>query len=141
MLPMTRNPPEYIIDSSALLAICLNEPEAEKMEWQLIRAREGKSSLFLSVVQYGEILYIIEQRKGVQRRDEIREYILALPISFIPVNRSIAEEAAHIKAQGDISYLDAFAIGAAIDRHATILTKDREFRKFSKEVSIEWLSS
>src|SRR3989344_3129552 len=117
MLPMTKNPPEYIIDSSALLAICLNEPEAEKMEWQLIRAREGKSSLFLSVVQYGEIL------------------------SIIPVDRSTAEEAATAKARGGISYPDALVIATAKDRHAIILTKDREFQKFSKEVSIEWLSS
>lgn len=137
---MRKHPPEYIVDSSALLAICLNEPEAEKMEWQLIRAREGECSLFLTVVQYGEVLYTIAQRKGMRRCDEIREYILASPFSFIPVDRPMAEEAAHIKARGGVSYLDAIAIAAAIDRHATVLTKDREFRKFSKEVAIEWLN-
>lgn len=128
-----------VLDSCALLAYLLDETEADQMERLLLEAGKKKHLLFLSVLQYGEVLYTCENLKGETYRLRAQEFLSKAPISIIPANQEQANLAAAFKARGGIAYPDCFALALATLRKATLVTKDREFRKFAKDVKIRWL--
>ena len=62
-----------------------------------------------------------------------------LPIEYISVSDLMIMEAAKIKGQYPVSYVDAFAITSAIQNRATVVTADPEYEAVSKLVKILWL--
>ena len=129
----------YILDSSALLAFFRDESGANTVQTILHKADKRKLHIYLPVLQLGEILYVTHQYLDKKTSDSLREIIHSLPIQLLEINASHAEVAAQYKAQGGIAYPDCFVIALAREKRATILTKDREFKKFEKDVKIEWL--
>lgn len=128
----------YIIDSCALMAFILGEPEQMKVELMLRRASQKEIKLIMPCLQYGEILYLI-LKKDTQQFEYIKHKLIELPIVYIDINRDMAQLAASFKAQRGISYADCFVIAAAIQMNGTILTKYPEFRKFEQNVPVDWL--
>ena len=59
----------------------------------------------------------------------------------MPVTRAVVLGAAHIKARFRISYADAFAVVAAQDHGAVVMTGDPEFGPLAGAglVTVEWL--
>ncbi len=123
----------YVIDSSAILAYLLDEKEATTVK-RILRA---ESEILLSVVQYGEVLYTCER----ERKDigVIHEFLHSAPFRIIAADEHQTAIAAHYKTQGGIAYPDCFALVLAKLSNATLLTKDREFKKFARRVKIRWL--
>ncbi|MBI2203843.1 MAG: PIN domain-containing protein [Candidatus Rokubacteria bacterium] len=62
-------------------------------------------------------------------------------IALLPITRETVLAAAHVKARFALSYADAFAVVAARDHDATVLTGDPEFAPVADAgvVSVEWL--
>lgn len=128
----------YILDSCALMAFLLGEPEQVKVEHMLRQAEHQQINLSMPYTQYGEILYLTLKRQ-LQPVEFMRTHLLQLPITYTEITQALAEKAALFKAKGGISYSDCFVIAAAITQNGTILTKDTEFRKFENDVAIAWL--
>lgn len=129
----------YVIDSFALLAYLEGESGAKRVEELLHRAKNNRTQLYLSLINLGEILYITEREQGLVASRKALAAIDQLPIALVAADRDLALTAAHIKAQHPISYTDAFAVALALQKEATVLTGDPEFKCVESLAAVEWL--
>ncbi|MDD2237577.1 MAG: type II toxin-antitoxin system VapC family toxin [Kiritimatiellae bacterium] len=129
----------YVLDSFALLAYLGDEVGADAVRRVLEKSAGREDSVFLSVINYGECLYIIERERGVKEAHKAIAAIGQLPVCLVPAGMDETLEAAHIKANCKVSYADAFAIGLARMKGATVVTGDREFHAVEGLVDILWL--
>lgn len=130
---------DKVLDSWALMAYLEGEERGRKVT-ELFSSAAGKGSgLFLSAVNWGEVLYVIESRYGDSKRDEIERLLDQMHVEVVPVDREIARQAAHFKATSKIPYADSFAAALAFVRKADLVTGDDDFRCVEKKVKITWL--
>jgi ribonuclease VapC len=129
----------YVLDSYALIAYLENEPEGEKIEKILKVARSGKTRLYLSVVNLGEVYYITMRERGTEKANETIFIIEQLPISIIDADEAVSIQAAKLKANHSIAYADCFAAALGIRKNSKVVTGDPEFKKLEKDIAVEWL--
>ncbi len=130
---------KYVLDSDALIAYLGDEPGRERIEEILEEARADHCTLLLCMINFGEVLYMTERRRGLVMAQSVQGLIESLPIMIINASRNLILEAAHIKAQFPLSYADAFVAALAQREGATILTGDPEFQTVEDLVAIEWI--
>lgn len=70
-----------VLDSSAVLAILLNEPEAPRFE----AAIEKNPTRFMSAASVLEVSIVLETRKGEAGRDELDLLLYKTKIEIVPV--------------------------------------------------------
>jgi len=129
----------WVFDSFALLALLGDEPGAEDVAQFLRRAQEGEICLLMTWVNLGEVAYIVERRWGQRRLQEVLGTLEEMALEIVSAGRELTLAAAHIKARHSLSYADAFAAALALDRAATLVTGDPEFKPLEGEISIHWL--
>lgn len=134
-------PTAFVLDSYALLAYLQDEPVGIRIEKLLENARKEKCRLFLSLINLGEILYIIERRGGIAKAQDVLALIRQLPVEIPLADEQTVFAAAHIKANHAISYADAFVVATAIQENAVVVTADPEFQSVETVVQVEWLRS
>ena len=61
-------PENYVFDSFALLAYLEDEAGATRIEALLEQARKETTQIWMSVVNLGEVLYIIERKQGLPQK-------------------------------------------------------------------------
>lgn len=130
----------YVLDSYALFAYFGDEEGADIVA-DLIKRTAEDVSLFLSLINFGEVAYITEREKGTQQAVELLEDIRRLPITLSRIDEERILAAAHIKAHHPVSYADAFAIALAQEFGAAVVTGDPEFKKVESVVPVLWLRS
>ncbi len=130
---------KYVFDSFALLAYFQAEPGGVKVRDLLKGVSLKKASVFLSILNLGEIIYITERRLGRETADETLADISQLPIQLVETSKERVLAAAHIKAHHAISYADAFVVSLAQELKATVVTADPEFKKVESLSNILWL--
>ncbi len=133
---------DYVLDSYALLAYFESDPEGNRVEELFEKAARQECRLYMSMVNLGEVLYIVERNRGLARAQETLARIDELPIHIVDADRPVTLAAAHIKAGCPIAYADCFAAALSQLKVATVVTGDREFRKIKQDcnVKVEWLS-
>lgn len=132
--------PGSVLDSFALIAYFRDEAGADKVEMLLHKAATQHEPLHMTEVNYAELQYIIIRRNGMAGWAAVAERLVALPISFHPVTRELADVAARFKASYPISLADAFAAALAKIENAELVTGDREFKVVESELKkIRWL--
>lgn len=131
--------PRYVLDSYALLAHFQAEPGAAQVAKLLELGDSGRTTLFISVVNVAEVLYILERQRGLDQVKSAIAIVNVLPLELLEVNRALAFSAAHIKANHPLSLADAFAAALAKEKRARLVTGDPEFESLAKEIPIEWL--
>ena len=129
----------YILDSFALLAYLGDETGSESVRSLLRRAESGQADLWLSIINYGEVLYITERERGIAETHKTIALIDQLPIQVTVADRALTFAAAHIKAQHPVSYADAFATAMARRLKGWVVTGDPDFIKVESLVNVEWL--
>lgn len=134
-------PTAFVLDSYALLAYLQDEPAGTRIEKLLDNAKKEKCRLYLSLINLGEILYIIERRGGIAKAQDALALIRQLPVEIPLVDEQTVFAAAHIKANHTISYADAFVVATAIQESAVVITADPEFQSVETIVQVEWLQS
>ena len=127
-----------VLDSWPLVAFFNGEPAAKAVDAMIHSAAERKSTLLLSLINWGEIVTAFE-RKGRALADAIISEIDNLPIEIVAPDRELTRVAASIKAKGGLSYADAFAAALAKGQKAELVTGDPEFNILKKEIAIHWL--
>ena len=132
-------PPIYILDSFAVLAYLRGEQAGKRVREVLDLANSGECRIMFSLINLGEVVYLIERRNGVARAQEILILLQHEPIDFIEADRASILAAAHIKANYSLSFAEAFVVAAAQAYSGTVLTGDREFQAVENLVSVEWL--
>jgi len=131
--------PKYILDSYALLAYFQGEHGGEQIRKILKEASTGQAQVSLSVINLGEIYYIISRRRGEETARSIVEDMALLPIELLAATTERILHAASIKARYSVSYADAFVIAGAEELLASILTGDPEFKEIESWIDVFWL--
>ena len=129
-----------VLDSYSLIAYLENEDGAEKMIEVFRVARDSGRTLFLSVVNWGEVYYITLREAGRERAEAVAQLISTLPIQIISVDLELTKQAAEFKAIKKMSYGDCFAAALAKLRKAELVTGDEEFKQVEGEVKILWIA-
>jgi predicted nucleic acid-binding protein len=130
----------YVLDANAILDYVQDGPGAATIERLLREALHNHGALITSVINMGEVFYLLWKSNGEQKaRDTINDLTL-LPLQIVPVDLSQALAAAELKAVHKIPYADSFAASIAMRNHATLVTSDRDFEKLGRRIPILWLS-
>jgi predicted nucleic acid-binding protein len=131
----------FILDSYALMAYLGDEGGRRRIEEVLAEANAGQCSLFLCLINFGEVLYMTERKRGLVMAQRVQGLIESLPIELVEASRNLILDAAHIKARHALSYADTFVVALAQRKSGTILTGDPEFRAVEDLIKIEWLEN
>jgi len=121
------------------MAFLRDEPGGPKVRELLQAAAQDEIQLHLSLINYGEVLYLVERRWGEIELRKVIARLDELPIRVMPIDRPMTFTAAHVKAHHHLSYADAFAVALAQQFDATVVTGDPEFKNVEELVHIEWL--
>ncbi|MEW6367932.1 MAG: type II toxin-antitoxin system VapC family toxin [Acidobacteriota bacterium] len=128
-----------VLDSWAVICYLAREPGFEEVAELLAEAVMAGHKMRLSVVNWGEVLYIAQRRKGRSGVRTIETAIDGLPIDLVPVDKDTARQAAQVKAGGGLSYADAFAVALARLAGVDLVTGDPEMAAAEKFVKVRWL--
>lgn len=131
--------PTYVLDSYAVLALLNAEPGGRFVRELFVQAAQGKIDLVMSLINLGEVVYLVERRHGLDQTRLVLAGLEATHLQYAAVDRSRVLAAAHLKAHHAISYADAFAAALAHELGATLVTGDPEFGRVADKVEIEWL--
>lgn len=116
-----------VVDTSALMAIALEEGDAERCAETL----RGQERLIMSAGTLLEVLFVA-QRRGVER--EMEDLLEQLAFEIIPVTAAIARGAARAYAQwgagrAGLNFGDCFAYQAAKEAGCPLLFVGEDFRR------------
>lgn len=136
---MPRKPKAIVLDSWAVIAYLEDEAAAERVAEHIADAHENDIPLFMSVVNAGEVWYIIAREMSVSDADRSIAELKRLGIEFVDADWPLAHEAGGFKAKHKMSFADCFAAALAKQKKALLLTGDPEFKQVDKDISIEWL--
>ena len=128
-----------VLDSFAVIAFFENEPGAEQVGKMLKQARDDDAHLLMSVVNWGEVYYILKRASGVEAAERALSALATLPVAVVPADADLTLAAARIKSERKMSYADCFAAALAKTRKAELVTGDREFEEVAGQVKIAWL--
>ncbi len=130
-----------VLDAHAVLVFLGEEPGWSEVE-DILRIGDP----WMTLVNLGEVAYILERTSGAAAADEVWANLRAesrpggAPVRWIDVDDTLVRRAAAIKARGGLSYADAFAAGAASILDCPVLTGDPEFHVAEEAgVTVRWL--
>jgi predicted nucleic acid-binding protein len=136
-----RKPKAIVLDSWAVIAYLEGEASAERVADFIADAHEEETPLFMSVVNAGEVWYIIARETSVGDADRSITELRHLGIEFVDADWTLAHEAGGFKSKHKMSFADCFAAALAKQKKALLLTGDPEFKQVEQEITINWLES
>ena len=128
-----------MLDSWAIMSYLQGEPSAEKVADIIADAHEDHVPLLMSVVNAGEVWYIIARRTSEADSDRSMRELKQLGIEMVDADWDIAHDAGRFKAKHKMSFADCFAAALAKQRKAHLVTGDQEFKQVKADVIINWL--
>jgi predicted nucleic acid-binding protein len=134
-MPSTNN---FVLDTSALLALRSDESGADRVEALLSRAQKNQCRLLVSFMSRMEILYNVWRGEGEDAARHALRLMDSFVVHWVSCEQNILEIASRIKAHGGLSVADSWIGATAIAYNATLVHKDPEFEPF-KEIPQEIL--
>jgi predicted nucleic acid-binding protein len=131
----------YVFDTFAVIAHFEAESGGEKVKELLTKAESGEISIGMSLINMGELAYVISREQGRDKAQSMLEDLRSFPIKFYEATEERIIAAAWMKAQFPISYADAFAASLAQELQAFLVTGDPEFKAIKHNLSLFWLGS
>ncbi len=136
---MTRKAKAIVLDSWAILAYFEDEPAAERVADIIADAHEEDIPLSMSVVNLGEVWYIIAREASEAEANRSIIELRQLGIKFVDADWDLAYEAAGLKSKRKMSFADCFAAALAKQKKAHLITGDPEFKQVEQALTIVWL--
>ncbi len=129
---------EYVLDANTLIRFLKvgKGGGGERVEVLFEDAQKGHASLFISVVNFGEVFYVLLRymdEPSANRRVETMERA----VSIVAVDRQRALHAAALKHKYKLGYADSYAAALALERGATLVSADPEFERCGR--TLKWL--
>ena len=128
-----------VLDASAMLAMFFGQPGMDQVRDLFHKASEADRPVFISAVNWAEVLYKLERKQGNVGLQTAQHFERTMPLDVAPLDRELAETAAHLKNEHDLGLADAFAAALAKSKKAELVTADTEFKALEKEIKINWL--
>lgn len=132
-------PKAYVLDSWSMMAYLEDEPAGQTIADLIADAHETGVPLMMSVVNAGEVWYIIAREVSADEADSSIAEIKHLGIEFVDANWGLTQEASRFKAKHKMSYADCFAAALAKENKAALVTGDPEFKQIEDHVRISWV--
>jgi predicted nucleic acid-binding protein len=129
-----------VLDAGALIALYENEPGAAQVASLIELARDRSYSLAMSVVNWGEIYYVVWIGRGPGVARHVIEEIAHLPLSIVSPDLEQTRLAAELKGEHKLPCADCFAASLALVRRATLVTTDSDFSLLKKKLRLLLLS-
>jgi len=136
---MKAKPRTLVFDSWAIIAYFEDEPAGKIIEEIIIDANEREIPMYMSVVNAGEVWYIVARQTSPSEADSIISDLRSLGIQFENPDWKASRQAAVFKSKHKMSYADAYAAALAIQKNAHLVTGDNEFKQVEKEIKILWV--
>lgn len=136
---MARKPKALVFDSWAVLAYLEDESSGQKVADLICDAHEHGIPLLMSVVNAGEVWYILAREISETEADKGVQGLRQLGIEFIDADWRLTRHAGTYKAKNRMSYADCFAAALAKENKADLVTGDREFKQVEGEIKILWV--
>jgi predicted nucleic acid-binding protein len=129
-----------VLDSWALLAwLQGEEPACARVREILESASEGRAAAIMSMLNVGEVFYLIAKRRGAALAERFLSELPLMPIQTLLPDRKLVLNAARLKARYPISYADAFAAETARQQNAALVTGDPELYDLARHEPIDLL--
>jgi predicted nucleic acid-binding protein len=136
----SRNNRTYVLDASAMLDFLNAGTGAHRVRELLRESVQQDIPLLMSVANWGEVFYVVWQKRGEEAARRAIENLSRLSIKPIPVDLEQSLKAAEIKTRHKMPYMDSLAAALAEIRQAVLVTSDRDFEKLGRRIPILWLS-
>jgi len=137
---MPKKPKAIVLDSWAVIAYLEDEPAAERVADIISDAHEQGIPLFMTVVNAGEVWYIVAREASASDAEASIKQLRDLGIEFVGADWDLAKDAGQFKSKNKMSFADCFAAALAKQRKAHLATGDREFKQIEQEITINWLT-
>jgi predicted nucleic acid-binding protein len=98
-------------------------------------ALRGDVRLMMSIVNWGEVVYSLARRTGLERASDALKS-LAGWIELVDATEEEAHAAAVLKLHYKLGFADCYAAELAIRTGATVVTADPEFARLSRKIKI-----
>jgi predicted nucleic acid-binding protein len=131
---------KYVFDANAVLDLIEAGPGWRKVESLLQSARQQGSLVSISVLNWGEVFYLLWQRRSEETARRTTAGLSRLPIEIVPVDLAQAMKAGELKAIHKIPYVDCIAAALATLQRATLVTSDRDFEKLGRQFPVLWIT-
>ncbi len=138
---MSRKPKALVLDSWAVLAYLEDESAGQKVADLIADAHEHGIPLLMSVVNAGEVWYILAREVSETEADKGVDGLRKLGIEFVDVDWKTSRQAGGYKSKNRMSYADCFAAALAKEQKAELVTGDKEFRQIESDIRIRWLEA
>jgi ribonuclease VapC len=129
-----------VLDSWAIIGwLQGEEPARAKVRELLEQASRGAAKVSISLINVGEVFYLIAKRHGAVPAERFLADLAMMPIQALLPDRKLILGAARLKSRYPISYADAFAAETAREQNAILVTGDPELWQLSKREPVELL--
>jgi predicted nucleic acid-binding protein len=129
---------EYVLDANAVLRYFgVSEGQGtNKVRALFEQAERGQARLSMSVVNLGEVHYVLLKHVGEPRA---RHYVQVLQhvATMVEADAAQALGAAEMKHKYKLGYADSFAATLAVTLKATLVSADPAFEKLGKP--LKWI--
>ncbi len=123
----------HVLDANALYRFLMDQPGADIVEDLFKRARNTRTTLLLSVINWGEVYYNIAMKRGITATQAFMAEVRLLPLTVISADEAITETAAKFKAGYGLPYADCFAAAITGKSNVLVTADVKDFKK------IPWL--
>jgi ribonuclease VapC len=130
-----------VLDSWAMIGWLQGEEPARSTVREILERaalRDG-DSVSMSMINVGEVFYLIAKRQGAAPAERFLSELPTMPIQSLVPDRRLILDAARLKSRFPISYADAFAVETALQQKAVLVTGDPELLALSKKEPVELL--
>jgi predicted nucleic acid-binding protein len=138
---MRRRPKALVLDTWAVVAYFEDEPSGEQVADLIADAQESGASLAMSVVNAGELWYLMARRSSEADANGAVAELQQLGIRLVEVDWDVTRAAASFKSKHRMSYADCFAAALAQRSKAELVTGDPDFKQMEGELRIVWLKN
>jgi predicted nucleic acid-binding protein len=129
----------YVLDANAVLDLIEAGPGFGKVEQLLQSALQNQVSILISVLNWGEVFYLLWQRRGEEKARQTIAKLLRLPLQIVAVDFLQAMQAGELKAVHKIPYVDCVTAALAVLNQAVLVTSDRDFEKLGRHFPVLWI--
>ena len=137
---MARKSKAVVLDSWAVLAYLEGESSGPAVADLIVQAQENSHPLYMSVVNVGEVWYILAREVSEADADRAITDLQQLGIQFVDVTWQSARIAATFKVKGKMSYADCFAAALANEKKTELVTGYKEYKQVENEIKFVCVS-
>ena len=126
----------YVLDSTAFLALFEDEPGAETVQKLLESAKKGEIVIFTSFVSFTEVFYITLQAKQEEEAKERIKLMNVLAMMRVESSQELGLIAGRLKSTYRLSFADTWIAATAIFYDAILVHKDPEFEQLKGKLEM-----